>query len=309
MHLVSNKNSKLLAGALLALSLSFVLGSSSKALAAPPEIDMAPEIAAATWEENDQECATVTLNGKDLMVFRGETAAGSAEDRAEDMANKLKDLLQDGKLDASKLVPASEGQMATIRMDGNAVLKFGVPEASDSASNSSANQTANTAAGTATDTTAINYSFRVVNAIRMTLGAPLLPASFLKMVDSQGADQAAIACKNGVPANLAGIVPNFSGHASWYGGKFNGRRTSNGERYDQDALTAAHRTLPFGTKLLVMNRKTGASCVVSVNDRGPFVEDRVIDLSRGAASKLKMLSAGVADVDCVVINQTKQEED
>ncbi len=302
MHLVSNKTSKLLAGTLLALSISLALANSNMAYAVTSDLDITPEVAAATWEENDQECATVTLNGKDLIVFRGETTAGSAEDRAEDVADKLKDLLQDGKLDASKLVPSAEGQMATIRVDGNTVLKFGVPEASDNASANPANPPS--------DSAPINYSFRVVNAIRMTLGSPVLPANFLKLVESQSADQAALACmtKNGLPANLAGLVPNFSGHASWYGGKFNGRRTSNGERYDQDALTAAHRTLPFGTKLLVMNRKTGASCVVSVNDRGPFVDNRVIDLSRGAASKLKMLSAGVAEVDCVVINPSKQEE-
>ena len=151
----------------------------------------------------------------------------------------------------------------------------------------------------------------MVNALRVVLGAPQLPATFLKMGDSQGPDQAAIACLSKSPAapNMASFAPNFSGHASWYGGKFHGRKTSNGERYDQDGLTAAHRTLPFGTKLLVMNRKTGASCVVSVNDRGPFVDDRVIDLSRGAASKLKMLSSGVAFVDCMVIDPSKEQEE
>jgi rare lipoprotein A len=303
MQLVSTKNSKLLAGTLLALSLSVVLGNSNKAFAAAPDLDICPDVAAATWEENDQECATVSINGKDLIVFRGETPAGSAEDRAEDVADKLKGLLKDGKLDAAKLVPSSDGQLATIRVDGNTVLKFAVPEASDNASGSPASQP--------TDTAAINYSFRVVNALRIVLGAPQLPSTFLKMADSQGADQAAIACltKSSVPTGLANLVSNFSGHASWYGGKFNGRKTSNGERFDQDGLTAAHRTLPFGTKLLVMNRKTGASCVVSVNDRGPFVDDRVIDLSRGAASKLKMLSAGVAEVDCVVIDPSKHEEE
>jgi rare lipoprotein A len=66
-------------------------------------------------------------------------------------------------------------------------------------------------------------------------------------------------------------------------------------------MTAAHRSLPFGTKLLVMNRKTGSSCVVEINDRGPFVGDRVIDLSRGAARQLNMISSGVALVDCLVL--------
>jgi rare lipoprotein A len=302
MQLVSIKNSKLFAGALLALSLSVVLGNSNKAFAAAPDLDICPEVSAATWEENDQECATVTINGKDLIVFRGETPAGSAEDRAEDVADKLKELLKDGKLDATKLVPASNGPLATIRVDGSTVLQFAVPEAAENASGSSAS---------AQPSGPINYSFRVVNALRIVLGAPQLPPTFLKLADSQGVDQAAIACltKTSLPANLASFSPNFSGHASWYGGKFHGRKTSNGDRYDQDGLTAAHRTLPFGTRLLVMNRKTGASCIVSVNDRGPFVDDRVIDLSRGAASKLKMLSAGVAEVDCMVIDPSKEQEE
>lgn len=300
MQLVSTKTSKLLVGALLAASLSVAVGNFSQALAATPDLDICPEVAAATWEENDQECATVTINGKDLITFRGETQAGSAEDRAEDVADKLKDLIDDGKLDATKLVPSSEGNMATIRMDGSTVLKFAVPESPDTSGSP-----ANPSEG------AIGYSYRVVNAIRCVLGAPQLPPSFLKLAESQGPDKAAVACmqKAAETSTLANFSPNFSGHASWYGGKFHGRRTSNGERYDQDGLTAAHRTLPFGTKLLVMNRKTGASCVVSVNDRGPFVDDRVIDLSRGAASKLKMLSAGVAVVDCMVLDPSKQQQE
>ena len=77
-----------------------------------------------------------------------------------------------------------------------------------------------------------------------------------------------------------------SGVASWYGGKFHGRQTANGERYNQNALTAAHRTLPFGTRVRVTNTANGDSVVVRINDRGPFVGGRVIDLSRAAASSL-----------------------
>lgn len=77
-----------------------------------------------------------------------------------------------------------------------------------------------------------------------------------------------------------------SGVASWYGGKFHGRQTASGEIYNQNALTAAHRSLPFGTKVRVTNAATGNSVVVRINDRGPFVGGRVIDLSRAAASEL-----------------------
>lgn len=86
------------------------------------------------------------------------------------------------------------------------------------------------------------------------------------------------------------------GVASWYGGKFHGRKTANGEIYDQNALTAAHRSLPFGTRLEVTNLANGRSVVVSVNDRGPFIDGRIIDLSRRAAVDLGFIKAGLAEV-------------
>ena len=86
------------------------------------------------------------------------------------------------------------------------------------------------------------------------------------------------------------------GTASWYGPGFQGRRTANGERFDQNALTAAHRTLPFGTRVRVTNLNNERSVVVRINDRGPFVRGRVIDVSRAAAVRLDMLRAGVVPV-------------
>ncbi|MGL4397146.1 MAG: septal ring lytic transglycosylase RlpA family protein, partial [Hyphomicrobium sp.] len=77
-----------------------------------------------------------------------------------------------------------------------------------------------------------------------------------------------------------------SGMASWYGGKFHGRKTANGERYNQWSMTAAHKTLPFGTRVRVTNARTGNSVVVRINDRGPFIKGRIIDLSKAAANQL-----------------------
>ena len=87
------------------------------------------------------------------------------------------------------------------------------------------------------------------------------------------------------------------GVASYYGERFRGRRTANGERFDPDRLTAAHRTLPFGTRLRVTNPRTGRSVVVRVNDRGPFHGNRVIDLSKAAARRIGMLGSGTARVE------------
>ena len=93
----------------------------------------------------------------------------------------------------------------------------------------------------------------------------------------------------------------YSGKASWYGSSFHGRRTANGERYNQYALTAAHRSLPFGTRVKVTNVNNGRSVVVRINDRGPFIKGRVIDLSTAAASNIGMIHHGVVPVRLQVL--------
>ena len=88
-----------------------------------------------------------------------------------------------------------------------------------------------------------------------------------------------------------------SGKASYYADKFNGRKTANGETFRQSKKTAAHKTLPFGTKVTVKNLTNGKSVKVRINDRGPFVKGRMIDLSKKAAKKIGMVDAGVSDVE------------
>ncbi len=87
-----------------------------------------------------------------------------------------------------------------------------------------------------------------------------------------------------------------TGKASWYGPGFHGKKTANGEIYNQNELTAAHRTLPLGTEVEVTNVKNGKSVEVEINDRGPYVRGRVIDLSRAAAIELGMKERGLAVV-------------
>ena len=101
-----------------------------------------------------------------------------------------------------------------------------------------------------------------------------------------------------VPAQEGGEYDRYqlSGVASWYGGKFQGRLTANGEVFDTNQLTAAHRTLPFDTIVRVVNLTNERSVVVRINDRGPFVDNRVIDLSRAAADIIELTSAGLAPV-------------
>ena len=103
---------------------------------------------------------------------------------------------------------------------------------------------------------------------------------------------------------LAGLVAILTitrpydevGIASWYGPGFHGKLTANGEIYDMYGISAAHKTLPFGTIVRVVDLETRRSVVVRINDRGPFVEGRIIDLSKGAAEKLGIVAKGITEV-------------
>ncbi|MDZ7755153.1 septal ring lytic transglycosylase RlpA family protein [Rhodohalobacter sp.] len=92
-----------------------------------------------------------------------------------------------------------------------------------------------------------------------------------------------------------------TGKASWYGPGFDGRLTSSRERFDKDALTAAHRTLPFDTIVEVVNTENNKSVEVRINDRGPYAQDRIIDLSKAAAEDIDMLDRGVAEVELFLV--------
>lgn len=92
-----------------------------------------------------------------------------------------------------------------------------------------------------------------------------------------------------------------TGAASWYGPKFHGRTTANGERFDMHAATCAHRRHRFGTRLRVTNLRNGQSATCRINDRGPFVAGRILDVSKGVAKRLGMISAGTARVRVEVV--------
>ncbi|MBH5322252.1 septal ring lytic transglycosylase RlpA family protein [Erythrobacter sp. JGD-13] len=93
-----------------------------------------------------------------------------------------------------------------------------------------------------------------------------------------------------------------SGVASYYGRRFHGRLTANGERFNMNAMTAAHRTLPFGSRVRVTNPRNGQSVIVRINDRGPFTRGRTIDLSRAAASEIGMIRRGHGRVELELLD-------
>ncbi len=101
-----------------------------------------------------------------------------------------------------------------------------------------------------------------------------------------------------IPATAEDVRPVFSqvGYASWYGPRFHGNETADGERFDMNALTAAHRTLPFNSYVRVTNLANNVSVIVRINDRGPYARNRIIDLSAAAARELGITDGGTARV-------------
>lgn len=106
-----------------------------------------------------------------------------------------------------------------------------------------------------------------------------------------------------LPVSRESYAPGYieRGIASWYGEEFHGRPTSSGEIYDMHALTAAHKLMPLGTVAKVTNLENGRSVTVKINDRGPFIDDRIIDLSYGSAGAIDMVETGLAPVEIEVL--------
>ena len=111
-----------------------------------------------------------------------------------------------------------------------------------------------------------------------------------------------VACSSN-PEPMTSVATGWSqrGEASWYGPGFHGKQTASGEVYDMEAMTAAHRQLPFGTRVEVENLDNGRATTVEINDRGPFAHGRIIDLSKAAAREIGMLGTGVAEVEVRVV--------
>ena len=108
-------------------------------------------------------------------------------------------------------------------------------------------------------------------------------------------------------ASIGISAQTYKGKASYYGPGFHGRKCANGDVFDMNKLTCAHRTLPFGTMLKVTNTKNGKSTTVEVTDRGPYVKGRIVDLSKAAAKEIDMIAAGVVNVEIEVIKPEPEQ--
>ena len=142
----------------------------------------------------------------------------------------------------------------------------------------------------------MNKFAAILGAIALTLSAGSA------LAQAPAAAEAAPATADVAPAAAASAgAAGETGQLAWYGRKFAGRKTASGEAYNPEALTMAHKTLPFGTRVKITNTKNGKSVTVRVNDRGPTQADRVGDVSLAAARKLGMLKPGVIEAELVVV--------
>jgi rare lipoprotein A len=139
--------------------------------------------------------------------------------------------------------------------------------------------------------------------MKMTRGAAVLLLPAALFVAGCGSGSPRFTSKARPEPSLAEAAPpsRIEGVASYYADEFNGRKTASGEVYDMNDMTAAHRRLPFGTRVKVTHVDTGRSVIVRINDRGPFKDDRVIDLSFGAARQLGLIPLGTGRVILLIL--------
>lgn len=215
------------------------------------------------------------VNGTEVLRLHGTVNDSSSHDRVRAMAERLYRKLAD---DA-----ANSGRIRTARQDHRTLLIGDSPLVTVDACTASV-------AKTNPDRLALLYT----NRLRRSLGQSGLSTPFREASPEAGRTDDNVSHYQSTGKRQAGV-------ASWYGGRFHGRRTASGSRFNQYALTAAHRTLPFGTLVRVVNQRNRKSCVVKITDRGPYAHGRIIDLSRGAAQAIGM--SGVARVVLEVVQQ------
>lgn len=205
---------------------------------------------------------TVGRSGSSRVWIKERVALTFDEDhglQAKSLAARLDALHNRGMLQAERILPGRRGKLFVVSLGREDLLVFDERFAKRQAKPPTA------------------LTMHYVNQLRKALGAPSLRDHLVKN-----------ASRGGYPARI--------GLASWYGGYFHGRRAADGSRFDQNDLTAAHKSLPFGTMLLVTNLQNQKSTVVRVTDRGPYVHGRMVDLSRAAAKAIGLVNMGVGKV-------------
>lgn len=230
----------------------------------------------------DGNTTSLFVNGTEILRFHGTVSQVDAYSRVKIIADRLNRMLTTDAESFGKLQPkqsAVGGQKQVVIALGDDVLA-----------------TVDAETAKAAQETQPKLALLYTNRLRQVLGYPALKsealAGVLANVNSEANDQ------------YKGTGHKMVGMASWYGGCFHGRRAADGSRFNMNALTAAHKTLPFGTMVKVVNQRNHKSCFVKITDRGPYAHGRIIDLSRGAATAIGMLGSGVTKVSLEVVKHS-----
>ena len=237
--------------------------------------------------------SVATSGTKVGVVGDGDNEANTEVGRATAVAAKLNQLSQE-RMDASKITvnwvtegnPQSSKAASNAQPQGHYLIKFQDQALAEINAQTQLPDTTNDLAKDALQAT---------NRLRRLLGN----AQPLSEISGRRAPQ----LKLPRSISLGPVRISFSGMASWYGPEFSGNQSASGEVFNPNALTAAHRSLPFGTRVKVTNLITGRSIVVRINDRGPYIHGRIIDLSTAAARLIGLVELGVAPVHLEVLTQ------
>ena len=214
----------------------------------------------------------VYIDNKQALWFIKDVAGITSQQRAEIVASKLNKILQSG-IDPSIIKPVKSGNYTYLQAGNEKIV------------------TVDDVNAKAVGVSVHELAYTWANNTRLALGAKALRKDY-----------------SDVTRGFTGKESRYLGHkmvgmASWYGGQFHGRRSSDGSRFNKEEYTAAHRIYPFGTLVKVTNLKNSKSCVVKITDRGPYAHGRIIDLSKKAAEDIGMLGSGVAKVKLEVVGQ------
>jgi rare lipoprotein A len=235
-----------------------------------------------------EEPATTPTQGAQLVSTNQNSAASLS--KAETIATQLDQLYRSGKA-AEGIKVIWQGNKTSSK--GQYVVTAGkLPIATIDATTTYAKTTSN----------AEQDALLVANRLRRLLSSGP-EAAPIKNVEGKPQPKPQAAASEGEGDGAWNVTRIYKGEASWYGPGFDGNLTANGERFNQNALTAAHPSLPFGTKIRVTNQYNGRSVVVRVNDRGPYAGGRIIDLSAGSADAIGLTSSGVAPVSLEVLSR------
>lgn len=220
----------------------------------------------------DDAATSLFVNGTEVLRFNGEAAKMSSYTRVKIIADRLNTLLENDAQAVSKLRPGLDNGIAVIQTEDTTIATVDRLTASDN------------------NEEPLKLSLLYTNRLRQSLGGKSLDEQVLSSISQP-------------EPSYRGTGKVQTGMASWYGPYFHGRRAADGSRFNQYAMTAAHKTLPFGTLVRVVNQRTKKACLVKITDRGPYAHGRVIDLSRGAAGAIGMLGSGVAPVSIEVVKK------